>query len=180
MFKVIPNHKLQRKSNQINMAPKWHKFIQRWDLLSGEPPKVGTVCVNWEKLKQQNLSLQCFPPGFALLAAGRLCLGPFPLLFAPDPHISTAPGAGAAQQCGLGWGKEWKKCCMNPFSNNAIIRRRKALKTQQRPWSESPIHSCVGKTELSKGENTMPCRISTSLISVVCSRPLWPQKGSNI
>lgn len=66
---------------------------------------------------------------------------------------------------------------MDPFSNGITIRTRKALKTWQSPWSGSPIQFCLDKTNLSKGEKAMSRRISTSLISSVCSGPLRPSEG---
>lgn len=42
MFKIMPEHKLQRNGSQINMVPKWHEFIKKWDLYLEEPPSLLT------------------------------------------------------------------------------------------------------------------------------------------
>lgn len=57
MLKVIPNHKSQRKGNQINAAPKWHKFIQRLDLLCFRPPCSALLLgqgLLWAKGRSEN------------------------------------------------------------------------------------------------------------------------------
>lgn len=61
MLKVIPNHKSQRKGNQINTAPKWHKFIRRLDLLCFRPPCSALLLgqgllsnVGWAKGRSEN------------------------------------------------------------------------------------------------------------------------------
>lgn len=47
MFKIMPEHKLQRNGSQINMVPKWHEFIKKWDLYLEEPPSLLTCSRSW-------------------------------------------------------------------------------------------------------------------------------------
>lgn len=66
---------------------------------------------------------------------------------------------------------------MDSFSNGITIKTRKALKTLQSPWCESPFHLCADKSELSEGETAAPRGIPTSVISAAWSHPLWPSEG---
>lgn len=38
----MPEHKLQRNRFQINMVPKWHEFIKKWDQHLEKPPNLLT------------------------------------------------------------------------------------------------------------------------------------------
>lgn len=95
----------------------------------------------------------------------------------PSPHLTPAPGTGAAHSVPRAALLEAEKRKLHrPSFEWHYKQTRRSLRAQRGPRNESPAHLCVDKNNLCRGEGAESRGISTPLICRVCSGPPQPSE----